>query len=158
MVPITSVEMLQDLLKFGKDLLPLLSEKKLDTAIAGLAEARAVVDKFKAIQTDIVAAEEKLSKAVAMEAENAARTLELEKAIGGLNGAITAVAKREADASAAEKANKDEAAKLAKAIASNEKKDAKLTEALAKAEADLKEIEEAKAAITAKLAKLAEVA
>lgn len=158
MIPMTSVEVLQDILKFAKDLTPLLTEKKLDTVIAGLAEAREIVGKHKQIQIDIVAADEKLAKAAAVEAENAARTLELEKAVAGLNEAIAVVAKREADATAREQANKDEAAKLAKAIASYEKKDTKLTETLAKAEADAKEIETAKEAITAKLAKLAEVA
>ena len=158
MIPMTSVEILQDILKFAKDLTPLLTEKKLDNVIAGLAEVRETFGKYKQIQSDIVAADEKLTKATATEAANVETAKALEVAIANVNAAVSAVAKREAEAALREQANKIEADKLAKAIASYEKKEAKLTETLAKAEADAKEIETAKEAITAKLAKLAEVA
>lgn len=158
MIPMTSVEVLQDLLRFAKDLTPLLTEKKLDGVIAGLAEAREVVNKYKAIQSEFEANEQKLFKAIEIEEANAEKSKALDVASANVQASVAAVIQRENELTEREKAVKAEADKLAKAIASYEKKDAKLTEALAKAEADAKEIETAKLAITAKLAKLQEVA
>jgi len=84
MIPMTSVEVLQDVLKFAKDLLPLLTEKKLDTVIAGLAEARATVDNHKAIQVEILAAQEKLAKAEDVAANNAMVLADIAKQIEAL--------------------------------------------------------------------------
>ena len=149
--------MLQDLLKFAKDLTPLLTEKKLDNVISGLAEAREVVNKYKSIQMDIVAADEKLAKAKELEAVNAEQDKALSIAAANLGDYNLELGKRESAVAKREQEVKDTEAKLNKAIASYEKKDAKLSEKLAKAETDAKEIETAKLAITAKLAKLQEV-
>jgi uncharacterized protein (DUF3084 family) len=157
MVPMTSVEVLQDLLKFAKDLIPLLSEKKLDTAIAGLAEARKTVDSHKAIQADILAAEQKLAKADALEKSLAEREAELQAKINAVNElSVNNNARAKAlDGQSKELDSRD--AKLAKIVAQNESKALELNALLAKAETDAKETEAAKVAVQNKLAKLSEV-
>jgi len=158
MIPMTSVEVLADILRFAKDLTPLLSEKNLDKVISGLAEAREVVTRHKQIQEEIVAADAKIAKAEGMKEQLAAQSIELAAVADDLNKAKAEVAARELEATKKENDNAELQARLTKAIASYEKKEAKLAETLAKAEADAKEVETAKEAITAKLAKLAEVA
>jgi uncharacterized protein YPO0396 len=158
MIPMTSVEVLQDLLKFGKDLLPLLSEKKLDNVIAGLKEAREIVAKHKEIQIDIVAAQEALAKAEALNEQLNSKQEELAIDEQSIAFARSNLAARESEVAAKEKANAELQAKLNKAFDAAEKKQAKLDGLLAKAETDSADIETAKAAIQAKLAKLSEVA
>lgn len=157
MIPMTSVEVLQDLLKFAKDLTPLLTEKKLDSVIAGLAEARATVERHKSIQAEIVAADEKLAKAKELEALNAEQDKTLSIAAADLGDYNLELGKREAQIAAKEGELAKLQAQLAKSIASYEKKEAAINELVAKSDADAKEIETAKLAITAKLAKLQEV-
>ena len=158
MVPMTSVEVLQDLLKFAKDLVPLLSEKKLDTAIAGLAEAKQVVAKQKQIYTEIQASDERLAKAEALEKSNADTRIRVDVEFAGIQASAAALMVREKAVADQEKKLTADANAIAKRQAELEKKEAKIVELLAKTEIDAKEIETAKQAITAKLAKLAEVA
>jgi hypothetical protein len=153
----TSVEVLQDLLKFAKDLTPLLTEKKLDNVIAGLAEARATIERHKSIQAEIVAADERLAKAKELEAINAEQDKTLSIAAVNLSDYNLELGKRESAVAKREQEVKDTEAKLNKAIASYEKKEAAINELVAKSDADAKEIEAAKLAITEKLAKLLEV-
>ena len=157
MIPMTSVEVLQDLLKFAKDLTPLLTEKKLDSVIAGLAEARATVERHKSIQAEIVASDARIAKAEKIEAANGQKSAELEKAIAAAAATTSSLAAREAQIAAKEGELAKLQAQLAKSIASYEKKEAAINELVAKSDADAKEIETAKLAITAKLAKLQEV-
>ena len=157
MIPMTSVEVLQDLLKFAKDLTPLLTEKKLDNVIAGLAEARATIERHKSIQAEIVAADERLAKAKELEAINAEQDKTLSIAAVNLSDYNLELGKRESAVAKREQEVKDTEAKLNKAIASYEKKEAAINELVAKSDADAKEIEAAKLAITEKLAKLLEV-
>jgi hypothetical protein len=158
MIQMTSAEVMADILKMFRDLVPLLTEKNIDKTLAGLAEAKETVAKAKEIQADILASDERLAEAKKLEAINAEQDKTLSIAAANLGNYNLELGKREADVALREQEVKAEADKLAKAIALYEKKDAKLTQTLAKAESDAKEIETAKEAITAKLAKLAEVA
>lgn len=157
MIPMTSVEILADLLKLAKELSPLLSEKNLDKVIAGLAEAKATVARHKDIQSEIVAADEKMAKAQALEVSLAERAKELQSNIDSVNELSINNAAR---AKALDSLNKEldaRDANLAKLIAQNESKAQELNALLAKAEEDAKETEAAKVAVQNKLAKLSEV-
>lgn len=158
MIPMTSVDVLRDLLKFGKELIPLLTEKKLDGIIAGLAEARSIVDRHKEIQIEIVAADEKLAKATAAIETADKKLADLKEAKAELTVAGKALDAREVALAAKEKEIEALVASLAKKNDKADKDAAKLEVLLGKAEADGKEIEATKESLALKLAKLSEIA
>lgn len=158
MVPMTSVEVLADILRFAKDLTPLLTEKNLDKVIAGLAEAREIVARHKKIQEEIVAADAKISEAQKLNEQIATKQAELVADAESISQTRTYLSQLEKDLTEkhthADKAQE----KLNGLIASNESKQAELNAELAKAKANVEETESAKVAIQTKLAKLSEVA